>query len=202
MGNEFNCTLRHNGKCFTGKALLESKEIIFRGETRLKIPLTAIKSIQADDGELHVTTKDGLSIFELGPQAEKWRQKILSPKSVLEKLGVKPAQSVSVIGNFPSEFFIALKKHGAVVTKNKIVKDVPWIFFLAEQPAQLTRVPAIAKSIRGATALWLVYPKGQKTITESAVRSAGVKSGLVDIKVVSFSPAHTALKFVLPQSKR
>ncbi|HTQ98036.1 MAG TPA: hypothetical protein VMH89_14590 [Candidatus Acidoferrum sp.] len=202
MGNELNCTLRHEGKSFTGKALLESNEILFRGETRLKIPLTAIKSIQANDGELHVKTENGISIFEIGPQDANWRQKILNPKSVLEKLGIKPAQSASVIGNFQPDFFVALKKHGAAVTRNKIAKDVPWIFFLADQPAQLTRVPAIAKSIRGVTALWLVYPKGQKAITESDVRSAGLKSGLVDIKVVSFSPTHTALKFVLPKSKR
>jgi hypothetical protein len=202
MGNELNCTLRYEGKSFAGKALLESNEILFRGETRLKIPLTAIKSIQAKDGELHVKTDNGLSVFELGPQAAKWRQKILNPKSVLEKLGIKPAQSVSVMGIFPRDFLVALKKHGAAVAKNKIAKDVPWIFFLAEQTDQLAGVPAIAKSIRGATALWLVYPKFQKSITESDVRSAGLKAGLVDIKVVSFSPTHTALKFVLPQSKR
>jgi len=34
------------------------------------------------------------------------------------------------------------------------------------------------------------------------VRSAGLKAGLVDIKVVSFSATHTALKFVLPKAKR
>ena len=202
MGNELNCTLRHEGKSFQGKALLESDEILFRGETRLKIPLSTIKSVQVIDAELHVKTMDGLAIFELGPQATKWRDRILNPKSVLEKLGVKPAQSVSVLGDFPPDFFAALKKHGAAFTQNKIAKDVMWIFFLAEQTAGLSRVPTIAKSIRGTTALWLVYPKGQKTIMESDVRSAGLKSGLVDVKVVSFSPTHTGLKFVIPQSKR
>ena len=41
-----------------------------------------------------------------------------------------------------------------------------------------------------------------KTITESDVRSSGVKAGLTDIKVASFSSTHTALKFVIPKSKR
>ncbi len=48
----------------------------------------------------------------------------------------------------------------------------------------------------------IVYPKGQKTITESTVRTAGLKAGLTDIKVVGFSATHTALKFVIPKAKR
>jgi hypothetical protein len=56
--------------------------------------------------------------------------------------------------------------------------------------------------MKGATALWIVYPKGQKSITESDVIAAGRKKGLKDIKVVGFSSTHTALKFVIPLDKR
>ena len=76
MGNELPCTLRHQGKSFSGKALLESAELLFRGETRLKIPFNAVTSIQVKEGELHLRTREGTAIFELGPQAEKWREKI------------------------------------------------------------------------------------------------------------------------------
>jgi hypothetical protein len=51
-------------------------------------------------------------------------------------------------------------------------------------------------------ALWIIYPKGQKSVSESHVRSAGLKSGLTDIKVANFSSTHTALKFVIPKAKR
>jgi hypothetical protein len=34
------------------------------------------------------------------------------------------------------------------------------------------------------------------------VISAGRKAGLKDVKVVGFSPRHTALKFVIPVNKR
>jgi hypothetical protein len=47
-----------------------------------------------------------------------------------------------------------------------------------------------------------VYPKGQKQITENDVLGAGRKSGLKDVKVVGFSPTHTALKFVIPVESR
>jgi hypothetical protein len=66
MGNEAVCTLRSEGKTFFGKALLETSGIVFRGETRLKIPFSSIKSALAKDGDLHIRTADALSVFELG----------------------------------------------------------------------------------------------------------------------------------------
>lgn len=202
MGNQLACTLRHAGKTCSGKALLESTEILFRGDTRLKIPFSAITSVSAANGELHILTKDGLSVFGLGPQAPKWREKIANPKSVLDKLGVKPGQSVSLFGNFPADFLASLHQQGTTVTINKVAKDTLCVFFLANQKQQLRPLASLAKSIQGSTALWLLYPKGQTSITESDVRSAGLRTGLVDIKVVSFSPTHTALKFVVRKSYR
>jgi hypothetical protein len=56
--------------------------------------------------------------------------------------------------------------------------------------------------MKGSAALWVVYPKGQKSITETDVIGAGRKVGLKDVKVVGFSTTHTALKFVFPVEKR
>ena len=202
MGNEATCTLRYEGKAFSGKALLETSEVLFRGDTRLKIPFSSIRKVHAQDGALHVRTKDGVAIFELGAYAEKWRDKIANPKSLLDKLGVKRGEQVTMIGNFPAAFLASLKKHGAISTPNKLEKDVPWVFLAADSPKDLSQVRTVAKSLRGAAALWIVYPKGQKSITENDVRSATLAAGLTDIKVASFSPTHTALKFVIPKSKR
>jgi len=202
MGNEAVCKLRYGGKIFSGKALLETSEILFRGETRLKIPFPSITRLDARDGELRVRTKDGLAVFSLGPQAEKWRDKIANPKTLLQKLGVKPGDPVSLMGEFPSDFLVSLKKHGAVMTSGKPAKNAPWYFLAAESSADLACTTTIANSIRGAAALWIVYPKGQTAITENDVRSAGLQAGLTDIKVASFSSTHTALKFVLPKSRR
>jgi len=198
MGNETACKLRHAGKTFYGKALLETSEILFRGETRLKIPLPSILAINIRDGELHVRIKDGVAIFELGPQAEKWREKIANPKSLLDKFGVKSGDKSLLVGKFPNDFLANLRKHGAEIVSDDAAKDSPWIFLAADSLQDLRRVNSLAKSMRGAAALWVVYPKGQKAIAESDVRSSGLKAGLTDVKVVSFSPTHTALKFVIP----
>ena len=72
MGRELLCTARSGGKTASGKALLETSEIIFRGDFRLKIPLASLKSVVARDGELQLKWPDGSAVLELGEQAEKW----------------------------------------------------------------------------------------------------------------------------------
>jgi len=202
MGNEAACKLRYENKTFSGKALLETSEILFRGETRLKIPFPAITKVRVRDGELRVQTKEGLAVFALGKQAETWREKIANPKTLIEKLGVKPGEAVSLAGEFPADFVASLKKHGAAVAEDKRAKNAAWYFLAAESRENLQRMKRLAGLLTGGAALWIVYPKGQRSITESNVRSAGRSAGLTDIKVASFSPTHTALKFVVPMEKR
>ncbi len=66
MGNELNCKVRYGKQESEGKALLETSEILFRGDFRLKIPFATIKSAKAVDGELRLQTKEGLAVFGLG----------------------------------------------------------------------------------------------------------------------------------------
>ena len=199
MGQEIPCVVHFGGKQGKGKALLETAEILFRGDFRLKIPFSHIKDIKAADGELRVKTINGLAVFKLGAKAENWRDKILNPKSVIEKLGIKPGDAVTLHGAFDKNFLADLKKHGAKMGDGDAS---PWILFGAESSEELQKVKSIAKSLHGSAALWIVYPKGQKVITESDVRGAGLKAGLTDVKVAKFSETHTALKFVIPRAKR
>ena len=202
MGKELNCSVRFGKQQSEGKALLETSEILFRGEFRLKIPFSTIKSAKAVDGELRLQTPDGLAVFHLGAAAEKWCGKILHPKSRIEKLGVKPGSKVSLLGEFDAEFLREVASLTKSMTKGKTTFDSVWIFFAADSKGDLASLSKISKSIQGAAALWIVYPKGQKHITENDVLAAGRKSGLKDVKVVGFSPTHTALKFVIPLTSR
>jgi hypothetical protein len=202
MGNELKCTVRFGKEVSEGKALLETSEVLFRGEFRLKIPFASIKSAKAIDGELRLETANGLAIFEIGPAAEKWCEKILHPKTRIEKIGVKPGAKVSLLGNFERDFFDELRSVAGTVSKERVAADSDTIFFAADSLKELSSVAKIAKSVRGATALWIVYPKGQKVITENDVIAAGRKTGLKDVKVVGFSSTHTALKFVIPLADR
>ena len=202
MGNELKCTAWLGKQGSEGKALLETSELLFRGDFRLKIPFSTIKSAKAVDGELRLQTAEGLAVFQLGAAAEKWCEKILHPKSRTEKLGVKPGAKVSLIGGFDGGFITEIGKLTKSVSKSKVAADSECIFFSADSKEDLGALPKISKSMKGAAALWIVYPKGQKHIAENDVLVAGRKCGLKDVKVVGFSTTHTALKFVIPLSER
>jgi hypothetical protein len=202
VGNEVKCTVSSGEQKSEGTALLETSEILFRGDFRLKIPFSTIKSAKAVDGELRLQTAEGLAVFHLGPAAEKWCEKILHPKPRIEKLGVKPAARVSLLGGFDAGFLTEIGKLTKSVSEGKVAPDSEWIFFSADSKEDLGALSKISKSMKGAAALWIVYPKGQKRFTENDVLAAGRKIGLKDVKVVGFSSTHTALKFVIPLSNR
>ncbi len=202
MGNELQCTVRFGKQVSQGKALLETSELIFRGNFRLKILFSAMKSVDAVDGELRVQAPEGLAVFEIGESAVKWREKILHPKSRIEKLGLKRDARVSVLGDFDDDFIRELAGLTDNLCTVAIGNDAEHIFFSAPSRKELSTVSKHAKKMKGSVALWVVYPKGQKEITENDVIGAGRKSGLKDVKVVGFSSTHTALKFVIPMEDR
>lgn len=203
MGNEATCKARFGKQESEGKALLETSEVLFRGAFRLKIPFSGIKSAKAVDGELRLQTAEGLATFQLGAAISgKWLEKILHPKSRIEKMGVKAGSKVSLLGRFESDFLGEVHALTQSVGKGKVSADADHIFLAADSKDNFSALSKITKGMSGAAALWIVYPKGQKHITENDVLAAGRKSGLKDVKVVGFSETHTALKFVIPLDKR
>ena len=202
MGNEAFCKVRVGKRESQGKALLETSEILFRGDFRLKIPLATVKSAKAAGGELCLETAQGAVIFQLGSQAGRWLETILHPKSRIEKLGVNSGAKVSLIGEFEAQFLREIRALSKSVTKGEFAPGSDQVFFAAESNKDFAALSKISRSLSGAAALWIVYPKGQKHITENDVLFAGRKSGLKDVKVVRFSPKRTALKFVVPLSCR
>ncbi len=202
MGQEADCQVRFNNKVATGKALLETDEIIFRGDFRLVIPLKSILAIEAADGILTVTAPTGTAAFKLGPRAEKWAHKIRNPRTLADKLDVKPGLRVSLCGVSDAAFRAQLDARVTGIAEGKPAKDSDLIFLGAEKENDLAKIPTLQKSLKSNGAIWIVYPKGKKEITESAVRGAGLQAGLVDVKVARFSETHTALKFVIPLARR
>jgi hypothetical protein len=99
MGNEAKGAVRDGKNRYQGKILLETSELIFRcPDYRLKIAFSEIRSVKVVEGELRVETSAGAKIFEVGEAAEKWREKILHPKSRVEKLGIKEGTPVRIVG--------------------------------------------------------------------------------------------------------
>jgi hypothetical protein len=203
MGNELKGAVRRGKERYEGKILLDTSELIFRGtDYRLKIAFGEMRSVKTANGELRVATKDGVLTFEVGTAAEKWREKILHPKTRAEKLGVKQGTKVRLLGEFQSDFVKELQATGAEIIRAGTVANVDQTFFAADGNSAVAAIGKYASKINGAEALWVVYAKEKKDPGENDVISAGRKAGLKDVKVVGFSSTHTALKFVVPLKRR
>ena len=202
MGAEAKCTATISGKKAVGKALLETDELIFRGEdVRLKIPYKSVSSIDAKDGVLHIAWLSGVASFELGPDAVKWADRIRNPPTRIDKLDVKPGQLVLFVGIRDSTLREEIETRGAMVLARPL-QPVDAIFVAANERGDLKRLATVQNFLKRDGAIWVIRPKGSPNISENDVMAAGKDVGLVDVKVVRFSETHTAEKFVIPVSKR
>jgi hypothetical protein len=186
MGQELQCRVDFGQQSSTGKALLESAEIVFRGAFRLKIPWPSITGLEVSSGKLIVQYPGGPAVFHLGKAAEKWAERIRNPPSRLDKLGVKPGTKVHLIGRHDADFRQELAARGAVFSKS-----MPDLLFLAVK----TKDELVELAYLTTAPVWIVYPKGIKKVTENDVIAAGRAAGFVEVKVCAFSTTHTALKF-------
>ncbi len=202
MGQQVRCTVELDGKSSEGTARFETDHLVFRGGFRVSIPLKEIRSIRATDGVLRVKFSGREVAFHLGPKAEKWAQNIRSPKSLLDKLGVKPGSKVSVMGVKDDGFIQDLGARTTDVSIGRLRKSSDMVFLAADEPRDLKRLERVEPYIKRDGAVWVVSPKGKPEIRDVVVIEAGLAAGLVDTKVVRFSDSHTALKFVIPAARR
>lgn len=202
MGREVKCVARDGARRSAGTALLESSELRFRGDFRLTIPVRDVTSAVATDGELHVRHCRGMVVFELGPAAASWADRLSHPKSVVDKLGVQPGQRVSAIGPLPGSLLADVAARLGEPPHRRATRESDIIFLSANGRVDLRRLATLRPRLAPAGALWVVRPKGVAAITERDVMAAGKAAGLVDVKVVSISETHTGEKFVIPKSAR
>lgn len=202
MGQTIRTRLHFEEEIYEGEAVLETTELLFRGERRLVIPLAKIRSIKAAQGMLRIEFGDREAALELGAQAEKWFDKIKNPKSVLQKLGIKPGQCVALVQLEEPGFREQLDAMGVEVAEGKPRKGCDAIFLGANSRGDLHLIESLKARLVPTGTLWVVRPRGVPEITEGDVMTAGQAVGLVDVKVVRFSERRTAEKFVIPVAAR
>jgi hypothetical protein len=202
MGLEADCDVRLNKQTSAGHARLEEKELLFGGDFRVKIPFGDVKSIDVKRGILRIGFSGGEAAFYLGPDAGKWADKIRNPKSLLDKLGVKPGMKVSLVGLADADFKKQLRARTEDVTEGRAAKGSDIVFVKMTQAKEAVRLKALREAIKPNGAVWVVWPKGQGAFREDDARNAGPAAGLVDVKVASFSDALSALKMVIPVKDR
>lgn len=203
MGSEATVTARLNGLTASGKARLETDVLQFRGgDLKVTIPFKQMSKVAARDGTLRLTYPGGTASFDLGAAAAKWADKILHPPSRLAKIGVKAGWRVSAIGVDDNTFLEEIEQAVADLSIGRVLRSCDAIFLGVTNEAELARLDKLKASLKPNGALWIIRPKGRPEISERATMAAGRSAGLVDVKVVGFSPTHTAEKFVIPKAAR
>jgi hypothetical protein len=202
MGLEKTCEVEVGGQTVTVKVQLEPTELIFRGALKMKIPLAEVTSHEAKAGQLRIARGKEKIRITLGPDAERWAQKIRYPKGRLDKLGIKPGMRVAVLGIEDPDFRKELAERTDDVSFAKPKKDTDVVVVALSEPKALPRLEALRASIKKNGAIWVVWPKGRKEFREDDVRAYGPKAGLVDVKVMSFSDTLSGLKMVIPVKER
>lgn len=203
MGLEATCEVRLGGRAVAGKARLEAAELLFRGgDLRLRIPLADVRSVAARGGALELAFAGKKASFALGPAAEKWALKIRHPRGLMDKLGVKPGLRVSVTGLHDQAVLRQLRERAPDLSEGKPSRSSDLIFAGFAAKAELAKLARLRAALKPAGAVWAVWVKGQKTLTENDVRAAALGAGLVDIKVVSLSETLSGLKLVIPVARR
>jgi hypothetical protein len=202
MGLEAECRATWGRKSGVGKARLEEKELAFSGGFSLRIPLAEVRRVDASGGNLELEWAGGSARFGLGPSAGKWALKIRYPQGRLDKLGVKPGSRVAVIGVGDEAFLKELRERTPEVSVGRARRGSDLVFLALEKISGLVRLRPLRGTIQEAGAVWVLWPKGRKSLREDDVRAAARSAGLVDVKVVSFSETLSGLKLVVPVAQR
>jgi hypothetical protein len=180
------------------KVLLETDEIIVRG----RIPFSAITSAKADGGRLVLRTSSGDIELDIGSSAERWVEKIKSPKSLIDKLGVKRDANVSVLGVDDAEFLASLAGRTDAITQGRVHAESTLVFLGVEREKDLARIATVAAKLPAKAALWVIHPKGKDGVADTAIFSAAKQAGLSYTKVARFSATHTAERLNRPGTAR
>jgi hypothetical protein len=199
MGREAICKCTIAGTQTEVKALLESDELILRGDIRMRARLHALHDVRVE-AECLCFNLDKHSIqLRLGAAAAKsWAKKIKSPPpSLAAKLGIT-GKIVRTVGPISDRALDSALSSAALVR----AQNPDLIISCVDTPESLATTLREAKAqLAGSIPIWLIYRKGPgHPLNESAIRTCLRAHGLMDTKVASVSPELTALRFSLPKS--
>jgi hypothetical protein len=122
---------------------------------------------------------------------------------LLDKLGIRPGMRVALIDIDDAEIRALIADRTSDVTEGWPEPDTDVVLLGADTLGALAPLEAIAACIRPNGAIWVVSRKGKAaTLRDTDVIGAAKAARLVDNKVASFSPTHTALRLVIPVHHR
>jgi putative ribosome biogenesis GTPase RsgA len=209
MGYETKCRVRvddHSGKIREAVAtvLLETDELIVRGEARIRIPRAAIQRVANRAGVVTITSPSATVALSLDEKsAAAWRKRLEEPpKRLIDKLDVKPDMKVWLFGVADEELIAQVQERTSNVARGATASNCDVVFAGVETDAQLDRIARALDAITERGAIWVVHPKGAGGVADTAVFGKAKSLGLTYIKVARVSDTHTAEKLVRPLASR
>ena len=122
---------------------------------------------------------------------------------LLDKLGIRPGMRVALIDIDDAEIRRLIADRTTDLTEGTPDPETDVVLLGAETPAELAPLATLTTLIRPNGAIWIVSRKGKAaTLRYADLLEAAKAAGLVDNKVASFSPTHTALRLVIPVALR
>lgn len=209
MGYETKCRARvtgADGKVREAEAtvLLETDELIVRGEARVRIPRSAIERVTTRAGVLTITAPSAVVALTLGDEAAaKWRKKIEeAPKRLIDKLDVKPNAKVWVLGVEDETLLAQLAERTTQLLRGRSASSCDVVFVGVESEAELDRIERAMKAMNDNGATWVVHRKGPTGVADTTIFGRAKALGLTYTKVARVSETHTAEKLVRPVAAR
>jgi hypothetical protein len=208
MGLETKCRAKvddGSGKIREADAtvLLETDELIVRGEARIQIPRSSIKNVAARGGVLTVSAPPATISLTLGADAAaKWKTKIEeAPKRLIDKLDVKPGAKVWIFDVDDETLIAQVTERTDRVSRGSSASGCDVVFVDVNSEKELSRIGKAIGATHDRGAVWVLHRKGPTGIADTTIFAAAKALGLVYTKVARVSDRDTAEKLVRPKAR-
>jgi hypothetical protein len=175
------------------KALLESHELILRGEIRRRLSRAEIEDLRVDGDRLRFTCVGEVVCLRLGSKvAEAWAKAIATPPpSLRAKLGLDKGAMAVLIG-MCDDAALSGALEGALTGD---LAEAAMIVARIDGPEDLAAARAVQARCPGLP-IWTVYPKGKGvTYGDGPIRAALREAGFRDTKSCAVSDRLTATRY-------
>ena len=126
-----------------------------------------------------------------------------SHRTLYDKLGVQADSRVALVGKHDDAFLRGLAVALAKGASTQLRASYDIIFLRVNAPSELAKIAVAAEHLVPNGRLWIFHPKGKgASPSDSEVRAAGLRAGLVDNKISGYTATHTATQYVIPIAKR
>jgi hypothetical protein len=184
--------------------LLETDELIVRGEARIRVPRSDIQSLDVRAGTLTVTTPGARVVLSLGADAAaKWGKKLAEqPKQLIDKLDVKPDAKVWLFDVDDDTLIAQVDQRTSTVVRGRSASECDVVIVDVNSEKELDRIERAIDATHTAGAVWVIHRKGAAGVADTAIFARAKSLGLVYTKVARVSDRDTAEKLVRPRAAR